>query len=100
MRALVLLSGGVDSAVCLWWARRQRWDLLPLTVDYHERPAAELRAIRDLLAAAGVRDLVRVPMPFLKEVSDLRKEGLQNGLLRGAPDSYIPARNMIFYALA
>ena len=100
VKALVLLSGGIDSAVCLWWARRQGWDLLPLTVDYHERPAAELRAIRDLLAAVGTKDLVRVPMPFLKDVSDLKKEGLGNGLLHAAPDSYIPARNMIFYALA
>ncbi|HEV8595146.1 MAG TPA: 7-cyano-7-deazaguanine synthase, partial [Thermoplasmata archaeon] len=50
-KALVLLSGGIDSAVCLWWARKQGWDLLPLTVDYHARPAAEVRAVRSLLAA-------------------------------------------------
>lgn len=99
-KALVLLSGGIDSAVSLWWARGQGWDLVPLTVDYHERPAAEMRAIRDLLAAIGVRELVQVPMPFLKETSDLRKEGLRNPLLGGAPDSYIPARNMVFYAVA
>ncbi len=99
-RALILLSGGIDSAVCLWWSKAQGWDLLPLTVDYHERPAAEVRAVRSLLAAADVKDLVQVPLPFLKEVSDLRQEGLRNPLLSGAPDAYIPARNMIFYALA
>ena len=100
MKALVLLSGGIDSAVCLWWAHRQGWDLLPLTVDYHERPAAELRAIQELMAALSVRDLVRVPLPFLKDVSDLKKEGLRNPLLAGAPEAYVPARNMVFYALA
>jgi len=100
VKALVLLSGGIDSAVCLWWSRRQGWDLTPLTVDYHERPAAELCAIHGLLAAAGVRELVQVPLPFLKETSDLRKDGLRNPLLDGAPDSYIPARNMVFYAVA
>ena len=99
-RALILLSGGLDSAVCLWWARRQGWDLLPLTVDYHLRPAAEVRAVRDLLAAADVKHLLQVPLPFLKEISDLREDGLANPLLAGAPDSYIPARNMIFYSLA
>jgi len=100
VRALVLLSGGLDSAVCLWWARRQGWDLLPLTVDYHERPAAEVRAVRNLLAAADVKNLVQVPLPFLKEMTDLKEDGLANPLLAGAPDAYIPARNLIFYALA
>lgn len=97
---MILLSGGIDSAVCLWWSRTQGWDLLPLTVDYYRRPEAEVRAIRDLLQAAGVRDLVRVPLPFLKEVEDLKKDGLANPLLERAPDSYVPARNLIFYALA
>ena len=100
LKALVLLSGGLDSAVCLWWARGEGWDLLPLTVDYHERPAAEVRAVRDLLQAANVGHLVQVPLPFLKEVSDLKQDGLPNALLAGAPDAYIPARNMIFYSLA
>lgn len=100
MKALLLLSGGIDSAVCSWWARRQGWDLLPLTVDYHLRPTAEVRAVRDLLNAAGIGKLVQVPLPFLKDVSDLRKEGLSNPLLEGAPDAYIPARNLIFYAVA
>jgi len=98
--ALILLSGGVDSSVTLWWARLQGWGLLPLTVDYHQRPSAEVRAVRAVLDAAGIRDLVRVPLPFLKEVDDLRREGLANPVLGGAPDAYIPARNLIFYALA
>lgn len=100
MKALVLLSGGIDSAVCLFWARQQGWDLLPLTVDYHARPTAEVRAVRALLSAANVPDLIQVPLPFLKEVDDLKKEGLATPLLANAPDPYIPARNMIFYALA
>jgi 7-cyano-7-deazaguanine synthase len=100
VKALVLLSGGIDSAVCLWWSRRQRWELAALTVDYHGRPAAEVRAVRDLLAAAGVRELVQVPLPFLKEISDLKKDGLRNPDLDAAPDSYIPARNMVFYSVA
>ena len=99
-RALVLLSGGLDSAVCLWWTRQQGWDPLALTVDYHARPSAENRAIHDLLTAAKIRELITVPLPFLKEVDDLKKTGLANPLLAHAPDSYIPARNLIFYALA
>ena len=99
-RALVLLSGGIDSAVSLWWTRKQGWDPLALTVNYHDRPSAEIRAIRELLSAAKVPELITVPMPFLKEVDDLKKEGLQNQLLAKAPDPYIPARNLIFYSVA
>ena len=100
IRALILLSGGLDSSVCLWWARRKGWDVLPLTVDYHQRPTAEMRAVKALLATAEIRDLVRAPLPFLKDVEDLKKEGLANPVLEAAPSSYIPARNMIFYAIA
>lgn len=100
MNALVLLSGGIDSAVCLWWAQQKGWEVLPMTVSYHRRPLAEVRAVRDLLRAAGLRDPLEIPLPFLKEMDDLKKEGLANPLLKEAPDPYIPARNMIFYALA
>jgi len=98
--ALVLLSGGIDSAVCLWWVQTQGWTPLALTVDYHARPLAELRAIRALLTAAKVSELITVPLPFLKDVDDLKREGLRNPLLSKAPDPYIPARNLIFYAVA
>ncbi|TLZ52438.1 MAG: hypothetical protein E6K18_02815, partial [Methanobacteriota archaeon] len=63
-------------------------------------PKAEVRAVHNLLAAADVKHLVQVPLPFLKEMSDLKEDGLSNTQLAGAPDAYIPARNMIFYALA
>jgi 7-cyano-7-deazaguanine synthase len=100
LKALVLLSGGIDSAVCLWWTRQQGWDPLALTIDYHARPSAEVRSIRALLTAAKTPELITVPLPFLKEIDDLKKEGLQNPLLAKAPDPYIPSRNLIFYAVA
>ncbi len=99
-RAMVLLSGGVDSAVTLWWARRQGWDVHPLTFDYFGRPKREHVAIEALAKAAGVRPIRYVDLPFLKEVDDLRDAGLSNSVLRDSPEGYIPARNLIFYSLA
>jgi 7-cyano-7-deazaguanine synthase len=99
-RAIVLLSGGVDSAVTLWWARKQGWDVHPLTFDYFGRPRREHTAIKALVKEAGVPPTRTVDLPFLKEVDDLRAAGLANPVLKDSPEGYIPARNLIFYSLA
>ncbi|OGS49401.1 MAG: hypothetical protein A3K68_02650 [Euryarchaeota archaeon RBG_16_68_13] len=99
-RAIVLLSGGVDSAVALWWAKARGWDIEPLTFEYFGRPGREHAAIDALVSRAGVRPAVHVDLPFLKEVDDLKKEGFSNRVLLDAPEGYIPARNLIFYSLA
>jgi 7-cyano-7-deazaguanine synthase len=99
-RAIVLLSGGIDSAVALSWATDQGWEVLPLTFDYFARPRNEGTAIEALARAARVGPIRHVDLPFLKEVDDLRKAGVANPALLEAPESYIPARNLIFYGLA
>lgn len=99
-RAIVLLSGGVDSAVTLWWAKKQGWDVHPLTFDYFGRPRREHTATEALVKRAGVRPIRYVDLPFLKEVDDLREGGLENAALEASPEGYIPARNLIFYSLA
>ncbi|HKZ89575.1 MAG TPA: 7-cyano-7-deazaguanine synthase [Thermoplasmata archaeon] len=99
-RAIVLLSGGVDSAVALAWAKERGWDVRPLTFDYFARPKKEAIAMEALAAHSHVGPVRHVDLPFLKEVDDLRKEGLENPTLLRAPESYVPARNLIFYGLA
>jgi len=99
-RAIVLLSGGLDSAVTLWWAKSRGWDLRPLTFDYFGRPKREHEAIRALTERVAVAPIRHVELPFLKEVDDLRKEGFDNRVLLDSPEGYIPGRNLIFYALA
>lgn len=98
--AIVLLSGGVDSAVALWWAKARGWSVRTLTFDYFGRPRREHAAIEALAARARVAPPERVDLPFLKEVDDLREAGLQNPALEASPEGYIPARNLIFYSLA
>ena len=99
-KALVLLSGGIDSAVSLWWARAKGWDVRPLTFHYHRRPPQEIVATRNLLEASGIGSIREVDLPFLREVDDMRAGGLENPTLLESPEGYIPARNMVFYALA
>jgi len=99
-RAIVLLSGGIDSAVTLWWAKARGWDLQPLTFDYFGRPRRENAAIAALTERSGIENARHVDLPFLKEVHDLRAQGIENRLLLESPEGYIPGRNLIFYALA
>ena len=99
-RAIVLLSGGIDSAVTLWWAKARGWDLRPLTFDYFGRPKREHGAITALTEQVGIVNARHVELPFLKEVDDLRPQGIDNRLLLDSPEGYIPGRNLIFYALA
>ncbi len=99
-QAIVLLSGGIDSAVTLWWAKAQGWDVHPLTFDYFGRPKREHAAIEALVKRADVRTVRIVDLPFLKEVDDLRSAGVSNKILLDSPEGYIPGRNLIFYSLA
>lgn len=100
MRAIVLLSGGLDSAAALFWARAQGWEVLAIEFDYYLRPEREKKACNELLAHAGIRETISVPLPFLREIADLPEGTLKNQALCRAPEGYIPLRNLIFYALA
>lgn len=95
MSALVLLSGGIDSAVALFWARREGHRLVTLEVEYHQRPRREWEASAALGQRAGAERCV-VPLPFVREAADLPG----GGPLAGAPRGYIPARNLLFYSVA
>jgi 7-cyano-7-deazaguanine synthase len=97
-RAIVLLSGGVDSATCLFWAKEQGYALTGLSFNYHLRPEQERQAASRLAQRAGAQ-LIEVPLPFLKELCDLRAEGL-GPQEEQVPEGYVPARNLIFYAVA
>ncbi|OGS51410.1 MAG: hypothetical protein A3K65_00150 [Euryarchaeota archaeon RBG_16_68_12] len=99
-KAVVLLSGGIDSAVSLWWAKDRGMDVRPITFHYFRRPPQEVVATKALMAAAEVPKLVEMDLPFLREVDDLKGDGLENKVLLDSPEGYIPARNMVFYSLA
>jgi len=99
-KAVLLLSGGIDSTVSLYWAMKRGWDVRPLTFHYFRRPAQEIAATRRILISSGVGNAREIDLPFLREVDDFDANGLENPALKQSPEGYIPARNMVFYALA
>ncbi len=96
---IVLLSGGMDSATLLYWALKQQYIVHAVTYNYPSRPLQERHATRKIARSAGV-DCVEVELPFLQTAADIKQE--DSAAFKGVtvPEGYVPARNLLFYALA
>jgi 7-cyano-7-deazaguanine synthase len=105
--AVVLLSGGLDSATTLAVARRDGFRCYALSVDYGQRHAAELNAagrVADALGAVEHRvielDLRRFGGSALTSESAVPKDRSPDAMTTGIPVTYVPARNTIMLSLA
>jgi 7-cyano-7-deazaguanine synthase len=102
-RAIVLLSGGLDSATALAWARRQGFEAYALTVDYGQRHSSELDAAARVAGALGAREhrIMRVDLAGIggSALTDWSLP-LPEETRAGIPISYVPARNTLMLALA
>jgi 7-cyano-7-deazaguanine synthase len=92
--ALVLLSGGLDSAVALAWSHQQFHTVQAISFQYHLRPFRETLSVLRLLQQYPAR-LIEVPLPFVREAGDFDSK-----LNIKVPEGYISNRNMVFYSLA
>jgi 7-cyano-7-deazaguanine synthase len=95
-RALVMFSGGLDSATCLYWAKK-KYSISAITFNYFGRLEKEKQAALEIAKKAGV-EMIEIDVPFIKEASDFDGKLKKGGDLRWA--SYVPARNMMFYSIA
>jgi 7-cyano-7-deazaguanine synthase len=98
-KALVMLSGGIDSSTCLYWAKKEFCDVLAITFNYYGRIENEKKAAAQLARKAGITNLFEVEVPFIKEYSDFHKGSDFKDSFDERLSSYIPARNMMFYAI-
>jgi 7-cyano-7-deazaguanine synthase len=102
--AVVLLSGGLDSATVLAIARAEGYACHALSFDYGQRHGAELRAAERVAEALGVIDRKRIHLGLdaiggsaLTDDSIAVPNQLQEGVI---PVTYVPARNTVFLAFA
>ncbi len=102
-RAVVLLSGGLDSATVLAMAREQGFECYALSVDYGQRHHAELAAAQKVARALGARehrvvniDLTGFGGSALTDANIAVPESASSGI----PITYVPARNTIMLSLA
>ncbi|WP_297528027.1 7-cyano-7-deazaguanine synthase QueC [Thiohalobacter sp.] len=101
--AVVLLSGGLDSATALAIAREQGFDCHALSLDYGQRHRAELEAARRVAEAQGVREHRILPIDLAAFGGSALTDpdiAVPEGPSEGIPVTYVPARNTIFLSLA
>ena len=103
-RAVVLLSGGLDSATTLYYAKRKGFKVYGLIFDYGQRHRKEIHQAKKIAGAAGCEyRLVKITFPWrgsslldksmdLPRNRDLNREEI--------PSTYVPARNIIFLSYA
>ena len=106
-RAVVLLSGGLDSATCLAIARDQGFEPYALSFRYGQRHEFELQAAEQLARQVGVADhlvmnieLDRIGGSSLTTDSDVPRHEDSGEIGDGIPSTYVPARNTVFLSLA
>ena len=111
-KAVVILSGGLDSTTCMGLAKEKGYEIYPLTFDYGQRHRIELNNAREVAEFYGVgsRHLV-TSLGFLKKIggSALTDDSIAvpNAVLQAEseeeqdiPVTYVPGRNLMFLSIA
>ena len=108
VKAVCLLSGGLDSSTCLGVARREGYDCSALSFDYGQRHLVELRAAARVAAHFKVREhrVARIDLrafgasALTDDRLEVPKQRSTGEMAHGIPITYVPARNTIFLAFA
>ena len=107
VKAVVMLSGGLDSATTAWVAKRECSELYALTFNYGQTHRREIDCALKLGSLLGVVEHKVVELPLsqiigsyssLFDKENIPKEGL--GVIGGIPSTWVPQRNSIFLAVA
>jgi 7-cyano-7-deazaguanine synthase len=107
MKAVCLLSGGLDSSTCLAIARREGYDCYAMSFDYGQRHRVEVEAARRVGESLGVSGHVAVPIDLrafggsaLTADIEVPKGRSAGEMAHGIPITYVPARNTVFLSFA
>ena len=105
-RAVILLSGGLDSTTCLAIARDQGFDLFALTVNYAQRHVFELQSAKNVALSLDIEkhsvldiDLAQFGGSALTDDIEVPKDRVESEIAE-IPATYVPARNTILLSVA
>lgn len=104
-KAVVILSGGLDSTTCMGMAKDAGFELYPITFNYGQRHHIELECAKRVAKHYEVKDHRIVKLDFLRQIggSALTDDALsvpQEGLTDEIPITYVPGRNLLFLSMA
>ena len=106
-RAVILLSGGLDSATAAAIAKQQGHQLFALTFDYGQRNHVEINAAKKIVQYLGIEKHLIMPIDLrlfgnssLTSNMSVPKNILKEQIGKNIPNTYVPARNTVFLALA
>jgi 7-cyano-7-deazaguanine synthase len=106
-RAVVLLSGGLDSATVVAIARSEGYEVFALTIDYNQRHRIEIESAKRIVSAFGIKQHIIMPLNLrlfggssLSGDIEVVKNVPINEIGNSIPTSYVPARNIIFLSVA
>ncbi len=104
-KAIVLLSGGLDSSTALYLAKSKGYELYALTFLYGQKHNKELLSAQKIAEAAGVKEhkVVNVPLNLWdgSSLTDPKISIADGDITRtDIPATYVPARNMVFLSIA
>jgi len=103
-QAIVLLSGGLDSATALYIAKKQGYQCFCLIFDYDQRHRKEIHCARSIAKKAGVKfEVIKIALPWKgSALLDNRIKVRARGYASQGeiPATYVPARNIIFLSFA
>jgi 7-cyano-7-deazaguanine synthase len=95
-KAILLLSGGLDSATLLWLMRSE-YEVHALTLRHGRSNKMEVRSSKALAKRGEAAEHIIVDLEILLELDEYKPGG---GAILGVPPSYIPARNAVLFAIA
>jgi 7-cyano-7-deazaguanine synthase len=106
-RAVVLLSGGIDSTTTLATAIAAGYEAYALSFEYGQRHKIETEAARRVAASLGAKDhrVAKIDLRVfggsaITDAIDVPKQRSETEIAHGIPVTYVPARNTIFLAYA
>ena len=106
-RAVILLSGGLDSATVAAIAKSEEYELFALTIDYGQRHKIEIESAKKIAEHIGMAKHIIMPIDLrlfggssLTSEREVPKDVPLEQIGQTIPNTYVPARNTVFLALA
>jgi len=103
-KAVILLSGGLDSATCLAYAKSKGYQCYAISFDYNQRHKVELKYAAKIAKKFAVKEHLIIKLDMRKwggsALTSNKIDVPKSGLKPGIPVTYVPARNLIFLSIA